>query len=380
MSQDQGSTPCPCFKINKLLQGVGLKKEDLRTMENRFVYEVEIPLFWRESFPQMGGIYGIENEKHEIFLEHALSHDDKKQNILNYRYYDFEEEIDCPGLIKALKYFVSNYDFKHAETKEVSTILEFTVDFKNNYYFKGTYQEGENDYDSARYHCERVTLGKKNMLKASENLKYFIQGPNGYINYAEILFDVVNQTDHENWQYFSEESSALAKDFLDYGYFSRVLMMRDRNKNKVLPVGYVQVRVLKKTAPQLLYKDLYHQVGLKGCELWEENAQLKAGSPLYVDVIAVKQEFQQNRNILKLIPGAMKDIIAEIHNTTHSPFDIYGVGVTAEGRKMCRMLGMQQVSEVVRTDCQSGQARTLFRAEYHDFTTRLEKMTRGRRG
>ncbi|USI65385.1 hypothetical protein QR692_10355 [Lactococcus petauri] len=309
MLQDQGSTPCPCFKINKLLQGVGLKKEDLRTMKNYNGFEVEIPIFVENGFPQIGKVFGIQKEN-KIFHEQSFSYEEKKKNARDYDYYDFENEIENPLLIKDMKKFAEEYGFR----------------------------------------------------------------------YAELLLDVVSQTDKENWAYFSEDTATLAKDFLYYGDFSRVLMFKDPERNSETPVGYVQVRVLKNTTPNLLYKDIYHQVGLKGCELWEENAQLKAGSPLYVDVIAVKQEFQHNRNILKLIPGAMKDIIAEIHNTTHSPFDIYGVGVTAEGRKMCRMLGMQQVSEVVRTDCQSGQARTLFRAEYHDFITRLEKMTRGRRG
>jgi hypothetical protein len=305
----------------------------------------------------------------------------KKKNARDYDYYDFENEIENPLLIKDMKKFAEEYGFRGALTKDKAIILEFVVDFRRNFYFKGSYVEGEIYYNSARYARNKMLLGKEHIIEHSKNTdSYFVVSPTDRIDYAELLLDVVSQTDKENWAYFSEDTATLAKDFLYYGDFSRVLMFKDPERNSETPVGYVQVRVLKNTTPNLLYKDIYHQVGLKGCELWEENAQLKAGSPLYVDVIAVKQEFQHNRNILKLIPGAMKDIIAEIHNTTHSPFDIYGVGVTAEGRKMCRMLGMQQVSEVVRTDCQSGQARTLFRAEYHDFTTRLEKMTRGRRG
>ena len=77
MSQDQGSTPCPCFKINKLLQGVGLKKEDLRTMKNYNGFEVEIPIFVENGFPQIGKVFGIQKEN-KIFHEQSFSYEEKE--------------------------------------------------------------------------------------------------------------------------------------------------------------------------------------------------------------------------------------------------------------------------------------------------------------
>ena len=342
-------------------------------------FEVEIPIFWENEVPKMGGIYGIENEKHEIFIEQSLSHEDKKKNALNYKYYDFEEEIDCPSLIKALNEFISNYDFKQFKIKNKAIILEFTVDFKLNFYFKGSYLEKEHYYDSARYDYDVKNLGKKHMSTYPNISKYFVTSPKKNINYAELLVDVVNQTDNENWAYFSEELSVLAKDFLDYGYFSRVLMMRDYRNNIEIPVGYVQLRILKNTAPQLLYKDFYHHVGLSSIDLWEKHNQIKAGSPIYVDVIAVKKEYQRNLSILKLVPKAIKDIIEEINNITEEPFDIYAVGVTNEGRKMCQMLGMDKISEIVRMEDDTTHTRTLFSSGYFGFVKQLEKVTRRRK-
>jgi hypothetical protein len=343
-------------------------------MVNNIGFEVEIPVFWKGDVPRIGGIYGIENEKHEIFIKPTLSQVDKEKNALNYKYYDFEEEIDCPKLIKELKEFVSSYDFKKFKIKNKAVILEFTVDFKMNFYFKGFYSEGKNYYDSARYDYDVKNLGKNHKTIYPNIAKYFVTCPKERINYAELLVDVVNKTDNENWAYFSEELSVLAKDFLDYGYFSRVLMMRDYKNNIEIPVGYVQLRVLKNTAPQLLYKDFYHQADLGSTDLWEEHNQLKAGSPIYVDVIAVKQEYQSKLSILKLVPKAIKDIIEEINKITEEPFDIYAVGVTNEGRKMCQMLGMDRLSEIVRMEGKNAHTRTLFSSEYLDFTRRLEKI------
>lgn len=338
------------------------------------VFEIEIPIFWKNEVPKMGGIYGIENEKHEIFIEQSLSHEDKRKNALSYKYYDFEEEIDCPSLIKDLKEFVSNYDFKRIEMKKKAIILEFTVDFKMNFYFKGSYLEKENYYDSARYAYDVKILGKKQRTIYPNIAKYFVTSPKERINYAELLINVVNQTDSENWAYFSEALSVLAKSFLDYGYFSRVLMMRDYENDVEIPVGYVQLRILKNTAPQLLYKDFYHHAGLDSTDLWEKNNQLKAGSPIYVDVIAVKQEYQSKLNILKLVPKAIKDIIDEINNITEEPFDIFAVGVTNKGRKMCQMLRMNQLSEVIRMEDNVKHTRTLFVSDYSNFKKRLEKL------
>lgn len=326
-------------------------------MKNKYGYEIEIPILLDNGIPKIEEIYGIQ-DKNIIFFEQPLTYEEKRKNSQNYSYYNFEKEIEDTQLIEDIKLFILNYDFRQLLLKEEALVLEFVVDFKHNFYFKGFYPVNET-YSN----FNRSKLGK-----------YFINCPKQCLEYAELLQDVVSQTDNENWDYFSEDSSALAKDFLDYGYFSRVIMMRDYKNNIDIPVGYVQFRILKNTAPQLLYKDLYHHVGLSGSKLWEKANQLKAGLPIYVDVIAVKKEYQHNLSILKLIPEAIQDVIEEIHEITQGVFDIYAVGVTDEGRKMCEILEMTQLSEVTRTEDNVKHTRTLFRSEYIDFTKRLKKI------
>lgn len=326
-------------------------------MENKSGFEIEIPILLKNGIPKIVGIYGIQN-KHIIFFEQTLTHEEKRMSSQNYKYYNFENEIEDTQLIKNLKTFVLDYDFTQLSFQDEALILEFVVDFKHNFYFKGSYLMNDIYYNSAR-----SLFGK-----------YFINSPKHCLEYVELLQNVVTQTDNENWDYFSENLSVLAKVFLDYGYFSRVIMMRDYENNIEIPVGYVQLRILKNTAPQLLYKDFYHHAGLSGSNLWEKSNQLKAGLPIYVDVIAVKKEYQHNLSILKLVPEAIQNIIEEIHEITQEMFDIYAVGVTNEGRKMCEILGMTQLSEITRTENNIKHTRTLFRSEYLDFTKRLKKI------
>gem|GEM_PF-4275062 len=203
---------------------------------------------------------------------------------------------------------------------------------------------------------------------------YFVALPSERIDYAALLLGVVKQTDHENWAYFGEESSALAKDFLDYGYFSRLLMAKHPETFEEIPAGYVQLRILKKTAPQLLFNDFYHHAGLEGMDLWKKTSQLTPGLPVYIDVVAVKQDYQKNNRLLKLVPEAIQDAIEEITERTKSTFDIYAVGVTDGSRKMCRMLGMTQLSEVTRNEADLTHIRTLFHSNALRYKEGLKKM------
>ncbi len=332
-----------------------------RNMENKCGYEVEIPIFLENGIPKIRGIYGIQNGN-KIFYEDSLSYGEKRKTSSNYKYYDFEQEIDSPQLIESMKKFALEYDFSSVSDEGEAIILEFVVDFKEEFYFKGLYMESEINFNSAR----------------SEFGKYFVTTPKQSFEYVELLLDVVSQTDEENWDYFSEDLLNLTKDFLEYGYYSRVLMIRQHKDNKTIsvPVGYIQVRLLKDTAPNLLYKDLYNKAGLSGVDLWEKANHIREGNPIYIDVIAIKKKYQNNRNILKMVPEALQSIISEIKETVVQPFDIYAVGVTDEGRKMCRALKMLQISDVVRRKGEISHTRTLFKSNLGDFEKNLNKIMR----
>ena len=84
------------------------------------------------------------------------------------------------------------------------------------------------------------------------------------MNYAALMLEVVNKTDQENWDYFNEENTQIVTEFLDYGKFSRVITARENEIER--PIAYIQLRLLKQQAPQLLYKALCHFAGLDGDE------------------------------------------------------------------------------------------------------------------
>ncbi|USI66498.1 MULTISPECIES: hypothetical protein [Lactococcus] len=211
-------------------------------------------------------------------------------------------------------------------------------------------------------------------LKELTQTSYSIASPAERIDYAELLFDVTRQTDEENWEYFREEEYIQARDFLNYGYYSRVIMARAPGEKHGVPVGYIQVRILKAAAPQLLYKDFYHKAGLSSVDLWEKCEHLKEGSPVYIDVIAVKRKYQNNKAILNLIHQAMVDILRDIFLIEKSSFNIFAVGVTNKGRKMCQLLGMEKLSEVERGEGINLHTRTLFSSNINSFEKQLVKL------
>lgn len=193
-------------------------------------------------------------------------------------------------------------------------------------------------------------------------MQYNILSPDKALNYAELLMDVVSKTDQENWDYFSEDALVLAKDFLEYGYFSRVITVHNNETNDDIAIGYVQLRILKKTAPQLLYKDLYHTAGLSGMDLWEKSDNLKTGMPVYVDVIAIKKSYQNNLKVLTLVAKALQELFTEIGSLSASTFDIYAVGVTDAGCKMCKLMKMTPVSTKLRREGANEHVRVLYKS------------------
>ena len=194
------------------------------------------------------------------------------------------------------------------------------------------------------------------------------------LNYAEFMLDVVNQTDQENWDYFSEDNVQLATEFLDYGAFSRVITVAENSKK--VAVAYIQVRLLKEQSPQLLYKDLYHLAGLDGIDLWEKSKYSFKDLPIYVDVIAVKKEYQNHLELVGLIPRALLAIIEDIDDNISDKAKgaIFAVGVTKQGRKMCQMLKMGKCSEVERTEDGHSHIRTLYQSNRADFENNLNKV------
>lgn len=164
----------------------------------------------------------------------------------------------------------------------------------------------------------------------------------GYVaSYAELLMNVVTATDDENWSYFSDVKKDLALDFLQNGNLSRVIV-RDRTIGQgrfedvqTEPVAYVQCRLLKPNASHLLVNDIYSKLGLHGSDLWLQDIKnVSNDTPFYIDVVAVKKEYQNNRKILQKVIRAIDDIVSCL---PEKPTKAYAVGVTELGRKMCEM-------------------------------------------
>ncbi|GAB2022846.1 hypothetical protein RyT2_19200 [Pseudolactococcus yaeyamensis] len=192
------------------------------------------------------------------------------------------------------------------------------------------------------------------------------------LDYAKFMFDVVNQTDQENWDYFSSSPNEMARDFLQYGHLSRVIVEKDAVTGEKSAAAYIQVRILKPTAATLLYEDLYHQVGLNFSDLQEATDSRNEHHSIYIDVIAIKKHYQNRLEILKLIPQALKDIF-EV-NDLHRVSTIFAVGVTDRGRKMCQKMGLYERSEVWRGNDDNRHKRTLFSQETFWFWRNFEKI------
>lgn len=262
--------------------------------------------------------------------------------------YDFAKYFDNKNVVENVKQMAFNLAYCVTEVGDVNIYL--IVDFCNKIHFRK---------------AEKVNSKKIDRLS-----RFKIIEPTK-LDYAELMIEVVNQTDKENWDYFSEGNSQIANEFLDYGKFSRIITKNENGKE--IPVGYVQLRVLKELSPQLLYKDLYHLAGLDGVNLWEKNENSSRDLPVYVDVIAIKKEYQNQLDLLRLIPQALSEIIDSIDSTIPPTASgkIYAVGVTEQGRKMCQMLKMEEISEVERVESDIIHVRTLYSSEREDFKTRL---------
>ncbi|MDG4982858.1 hypothetical protein OGZ51_01670 [Lactococcus lactis] len=266
-------------------------------------------------------------------------------------FYDFEKEYHDKKVVENVKHLAFN--LANCVTGGVDVNVYLIVDFFNQIHF------------SKVETVESKNVDGSNRFKIVESTQ---------INYAELMLDVVNQTDKENWDYFSEDNSQVANEFLDYGKFSRVITKNENGRE--IAVAYVQVRLLKEQAPQLLYNDFYHLAGLDGVNLWEKSKNSSRDLPVYIDVIAIKKEYQNQLDLLKLVPQALNEIVEDIDVSIQdiATGKIFAVGVTKQGRKMCNLLKMDKCSEVERIESGITHTRTLYYSERNTFKNNLESI------
>jgi hypothetical protein len=286
-------------------------------------------------------------EKHKIYKVLELTGIAKNEE----EFYDFEKEFINEKVIEDIKEISLKLVNRLNVPKSVNLFL--IVDFFNHVHVKTIEVINSTDIN---------TLGSFHICDPTK------------LNYAELMFEVVKQTDQENWDYFSEENTQIATEFLDYGQYSRVIYKTVQGKD--IAIAYIQLRLLKQQSPQLLYKDLYHLAGLNGKDLWEKSTNSSRDLPVYVDVIAIKKEYQNQREVLKLVPEALSEILDDIDVSIQDVANgkIFAVGVTNGGRKMCNMLKMNKCSEVERVESGIPHTRTLYYSERNEFKKILKSI------
>lgn len=199
-------------------------------------------------------------------------------------------------------------------------------------------------------------------------------------NIFEDLLEVVQQTDKENWSWFTEEDSkGLAIDFLDFGNFSKVIYL-DKN-----PIAFIQLYLLKPNAPTLLKNDTYKKLGLsledlKAKDYFEHSIKDFSKFHLYVNVVAVKQEYKGSIKLLFSLLEAIEQIIQENFEHKERPEYIFATGVSSAGNKMCRLAGMEELSvsecEYVFNNQHIKHKRTLYFTDTTNLLFSLNKLKR----
>lgn len=207
--------------------------------------------------------------------------------------------------------------------------------------------------------------------------------------YFDFLVDAIKKTDEENWEYFLESEKDIAKNYLSNGDLSRVIVSDVKHGqgkydwHVYKAVAYIQLQVLKPMAPALLFKDQYHNLGIPSKSLFLNSSEIKKNTPLYINVVAAKEEYQNSTKLLRTLVRALDDILQSI---PEMPSEIYAVGVTDAGRKMCDIISneknisvnINKLSTVKRTEDLNGKLithdRALYRYDSCYFCERIESI------
>lgn len=106
---------------------------------------------------------------------------------------------------------------------------------------------------------------------------------------------------------------------------------------------------------------------------------------MYINVVAVKGEYQNDINVLRTLVKAVKDML---ENLEELPDEVYAVGVTDLGRKMCSIISNQSklsrdhhlVSVANRTEVLHGETvsheRALYKFDTDYFISRINSICR----
>lgn len=204
-------------------------------------------------------------------------------------------------------------------------------------------------------------------------------------SYFEKFKEIVKITDAENWEYYSENEREMTLSFLHNGSLSRIVDSCEdfgdgrASGTKHEPVAYVQMKVLNPLAVPLLEDDRYHDLGMSSKDLFLKSSEITKDTPLYVDVVAVKEEYKNKLQLLFQLALAVKEIIDSIDVM---PNEVYAVGVTEEGRHLCKLFGGREPITTTKRSEINGEGNTCTheRALYEmnsDFLTKkLDKLAK----
>jgi hypothetical protein len=200
-----------------------------------------------------------------------------------------------------------------------------------------------------------------------------------HMNYLDMLTNIIQTTELENWAYFLEDDRAIALNFLREGLLSRVLSVSIDQSSTTTPIGYIQLQVQRPGAQFLLAGDKYHDLGISSSELYLGFDEVKEGTPLYISVVAVKKEFQNHLSILFKLIECVEEIVQQLPIL---PSDIYATAVTKDGQRMCQLFSehKEPLSSTTRVVCFEGieyeHSRTLYQFESKSFLEKVQRIKR----
>ncbi|MFD1901336.1 hypothetical protein GQR36_17410 [Enterococcus termitis] len=126
-------------------------------------------------------------------------------------------------------------------------------------------------------------------------------------------------------------------------------------------------------------EDYYHEVGLSSIDLrtrYLGKEVNQSSNHLYVNVVAVKREYQGGIRIVKKIAEALEDILQNNFDDNSRPEKIYAVAVSKYGENMCEFFNFKNISVATRVYGQNINKRILYTGESNELLKRLRKVSR----
>lgn len=177
-------------------------------------------------------------------------------------------------------------------------------------------------------------------------------------NYLKTLHALQQCVDSENWEHFGVETFEEfgKRMFSNLGTLSLSRMLFQENN----PIGYIECFLIKKEAYAFLYEDNYKEFNLDITDFvvdYSENKDL-SDCALYVNVVAIKKEYQGSPYALSKLSSAMLEIYKQVKS--QNLIDVLAVAVTENGTRMCELTGMTKKSSHFREMGENSHERILY--------------------